>query len=213
MINNIDNSNVQTAESQSSITPKTAIELLKKGNQRFVANQAMQRDISEQVAQTGTGQYPFAAVLGCIDSRVPAEYVFDQGIGDIFNARVAGNFVNTDILGSLEFACKVAGSKVIVVLGHSSCGAVKGACDHVQLGNLTHMLGNIQPALDAITSDYEDKSSNNAAYVQEVAESNVFLNVSKIKSDSPVLNELYENGEIDIVGAMYDVQTGVVSFL
>ncbi len=135
MINNIDNSNVQTAESQSSITPKTAIELLKKGNQRFVANQAMQRDISEQVAQTGTGQYPFAAVLGCIDSRVPAEYVFDQGIGDIFNARVAGNFVNTDILGSLEFACKVAGSKVIVVLGHSSCGAVKGACDHVQLGN------------------------------------------------------------------------------
>ena len=213
MINNIDNSNVQTAESQSSITPKTAIELLKKGNQRFVANQAMQRDISEQVAQTGTGQYPFAAVLGCIDSRVSAEYVFDQGIGDIFNARVAGNFVNTDILGSLEFACKVAGSKVIVVLGHSSCGAVKGACDHVQLGNLTHMLGNIQPALDAITSDYEDKSSNNAAYVQEVAERNVFLNVSKIKSDSPVLNELYENGEIDIVGAMYDVQTGVVSFL
>ena len=213
MINNIDNSNVQTAESQSSITPKTAIELLKKGNQRFVANQAMQRDISEQVAQTGTGQYPFAAVLGCIDSRVPAEYVFDQGIGDIFNARVAGNFVNTDILGSLEFACKVAGSKVIVVLGHNSCGAVKSACDHVQLGNLTHMLGNIQPALDAITSDYEDKSSNNAAYVQEVAERNVFLNVSKFKSDSPVLNELNENGEIDIVGAMYDVQTGVVSFL
>ena len=213
MINNIYNSNVQTAESQSSITSKTAIELLKKGNQRFVANQAMQRDISEQVALTGTGQYPFAAVLGCIDSRVPAEYVFDQGIGDIFNARVAGNFVNTEILGSLEFAYKVADSKVIVVLGHNSCGAVKSACDHVQLGNLTHMLGNIQPALDAITSDYEDKSSNNAAYVQEVAERNVFLNVSKIKSDSSVLNELHENGEIDIVGAMYDVQTGVVSFL
>tara|TARA_A100001015_G_C15024562_1_gene729759 strand:- start:1578 stop:2219 length:642 start_codon:yes stop_codon:yes gene_type:complete len=213
MINNMDNSNVQTAESQSSITPKTAIELLKKGNHRFVANQAMQRDILMQVAQTGTGQYPFAAVLGCIDSRVPAEYVFDQGIGDIFNARIAGNFVNTDILGSLEFACKVAGSKLIVVLGHSSCGAVKGACDHVELGNMTHMLGNLQPALDTITSDYEDKSSNNAAYVHEVAERNVFLNVSKIKSDSPVLNELYENGEIDIVGAMYDVQTGVVSFL
>ncbi len=213
MINNIDNSNVQTAESQSSITPKKAIELLKIGNQRFVANQVMQRDISTQVAQTGGGQYPFAAVLGCIDSRVPAEYVFDQGIGDIFNARVAGNFVNTDILGSLEFACKVAGSKVIVVLGHSSCGAVKGACDHVELGNLTHMLGNIQPALDAITSDYEDKSSNNSSFVQEVAERNVLLNVSKIKSNSPVLNELYENGEIDIVGAMYDVHTGVVSFL
>ena len=213
MINNIDNSNVQTAESQSSITPKKAIELLKRGNQRFVANQVMQRDISTQVAQTGGGQYPFAAVLGCIDSRVPAEYVFDQGIGDIFNARVAGNFVNTDILGSLEFACKVAGSKVIVVLGHSSCGAVKGACDHVELGNLTHMLGNIQPALDAITSDYEDKSSNNSSFVQEVAERNVLLNVSKIKSNSPVLDELYENGEIDIVGAMYDVHTGVVSFL
>ena len=213
MINNIDNSNVQTAESQSSITPKKAIELLKRGNQRFVANQVIQRDISTQVAQTGGGQYPFAAVLGCIDSRVPAEYVFDQGIGDIFNARVAGNFVNTDILGSLEFVCKVAGSKVIVVLGHSSCGAVKGACDHVELGNLTHMLGNIQPALDAITSDYEDKSSNNSSFVQEVAERNVLLNVSKIKSNSPVLNELYENGEIDIVGAMYDVHTGVVSFL
>ena len=213
MINNIDNSNVQTAESQSSITPKKAIELLKRGNQRFVANQVMQRDISTQVAQTGGGQYPFAAVLGCIDSRVPAEYVFDQGIGDIFNARVAGNFVNTDILGSLEFACKVAGSKVIVVLGHSSCGAVKGACDHVELGNLTHVLGNIQPALDTITSDYEDKSSNNSSFVQEVAERNVLLNVSKIKSNSPVLNELYENGEIDIVGAMYDVHTGVVSFL
>ncbi len=127
MINNIDNTDVQTAESQASITPEMAIELLKKGNQRFVANQTIQRDISTQVAQTGTGQYPFAAVLGCIDSRVPAEYVFDQGMGDIFNARVAGNFVNTDILGSLEFACKAAGSKAIVVMGHSSCGAVKGS--------------------------------------------------------------------------------------
>jgi carbonic anhydrase len=165
------------------------------------------------VAQTGTGQFPFAAVLGCIDSRVPAEYVFDQGIGDIFNARVAGNFVNIDILGSLEFACKAAGSKAIVVLGHSSCGAVKGACDHVELGNLTHMLANIQPAMDAVTGDYEDKSSKNAAYVQDVADRNVALTVAKIKSDSSVLNELYENGEIDIVGAMYDVHTGVVSFI
>jgi len=213
MINNIDNTGVQTAESQASITPEMAIELLKKGNQRFVANQTIQRDISTQVVQTGTGQYPFAAVLGCIDSRVPAEYVFDQGIGDIFNARVAGNFVNTDILGSLEFACKAAGSKAIVVMGHSSCGAVKGACDHVELGNLTHMLSNIQPAIDSVTGHYEDKSSKNAAYVQEVADRNVALTVAKIKSDSPVLNELYENGEIDIVGAMYDVHTGVVSFI
>ena len=213
MINNIDNTVVQSAESQASITPEMAIELLKKGNQRFVANQTIQRDISMQVAQTGTGQYPFAAVLGCIDSRVPAEYVFDQGIGDIFNARVAGNFVNMDILGSLEFACKVAGSKTIVVMGHSSCGAVKGACDHVELGNLTHMLSNIQPAMDTVTGHYEDKSSKNAAYVQEVADRNVALTVAKIKSDSPVLNELYKNGEIDIVGAMYDVHTGVVSFI
>ena len=213
MINNIDNTVVQTAESQASITPEMAIELLKKGNQRFVANQTIQRDISTQVAQTGTGQYPFAAVLGCIDSRVPAEYVFDQGVGDIFNARVAGNFVNTDILGSLEFACKAAGSKAIVVMGHSSCGAVKGACDHVELGNLTQMLSNIQPAMDTVTGHYEDKSSKNAAYVQEVADRNVALTVAKIKSDSPALNELYENGEIDIVGAMYDVHTGVVSFI
>ena len=213
MINNIDNTGIQTVESQATITPEMAIELLKKGNQRFVANQTIQRDISTQVAQTGAGQYPFAAVLGCIDSRVPAEYVFDQGIGDIFNARVAGNFVNTDILGSLEFACKAAGSKAIVVLGHSSCGAVKGACDHVELGNLTHMLANIQPAMDAVTGDYEDKSSKNAAYVQDVADRNVALTVAKIKSDSPVLNELYKNGEIDIVGAMYDVHTGVVSFI
>ena len=210
---NIDNMNVQTAESQANVTPKMAIELLKDGNQRFVANQVMKRDISTQVSQTGMGQYPFAAVLGCIDSRVPAEYVFDQGIGDIFNVRIAGNFVNTDILGSLEFACKVAGSKVIVVLGHSSCGAIKGACDHVELGNLTNMLGNIQPALDAVTVDYGDKSSNNSTYVQEVADKNVVLTVAKIKSDSSVLNELYENGEIDIVGAMYDVHTGVVSFI
>ena len=213
MINNIDNTGVQTAESQASITPEMAVELLKKGNQRFVANQTIQRDISTQVVQTGTGQYPFAAVLGCIDSRVPAEYVFDQGIGDIFNARVAGNFVNTDILGSLEFACKAAGSKAIVVMGHSSCGAVKGACDHVELGNLTDMLSNIQPAMDTVTGHYEDKSSKNATYVQEVADRNVALTVAKIKSDSPVLNELYENGEIDIVGAMYDVHTGVVSFI
>ena len=209
----IDNSRTITKETQAMITPSLAKEMLMNGNKRFLSKQGLGRDLNQQVSETSTGQAPFAAIVGCIDSRVPAEMIFDQGIGDIFNARVAGNFVNTDILGSLEFACKAAGSKAIVVLGHSSCGAVKGACDHVELGNLTHMLANIQPAMDAVTGDYEDKSSKNAAYVQDVADRNVALTVAKIKSDSPVLNELYKNGEIDIVGAMYDVHTGVVSFI
>ena len=207
----INNMITQTVESQKSINPSMAIDLLKEGNQRFLQNQLYSRNLNQQVSQTGNGQYPFAAVLGCIDSRVPAEIVFDQGIGDIFNVRIAGNFSNTDILGSLEFACKVAGSKAIVVLGHTHCGAVKGACDQVELGNLTEMLSKLKPAVDSV-QDEQERSSKNAALVQKVAESNVDLTVAAIKEHSPVLSDMVANGEIEIVGAMYDVETGKVDF-
>lgn len=188
------------------------IQRLKDGNERFVAKKMTGHNYMEQVAATAGGQKPFAAVVGCIDSRVPSEIIFDQGIGDIFNARVAGNFVNDDILGSLEFACKVAGSKLIVVLGHTSCGAVKGACDNVELGLLTGMLSNIKPAINAVSGDHSDRSSANAAYVQEVADNNVNLTVKAITERSAVLKEMADNGEITIVGAMYDVASGKVSF-
>jgi carbonic anhydrase len=189
-----------------------ALNILKEGNSRFVEKRMFERDLSGQVKDTSTGQHPFAAVLGCIDSRVPAEMIFDQGIGDIFNVRIAGNFINTDILGSLEFACKVAGSKAIVVLGHTSCGAVMGACDHVQLGNLTGMLDRIMPAVDAITDETKDRSSANAGFVQKVASMNVALNVEAIKKGSYVLKEMLDKNEITLVGAMYDVATGRVEF-
>lgn len=202
----------QTKETQAALTPAKAIEILKHGNARFMAQEMAGRDLKEQVLQTATGQYPFAAILSCIDSRVPAEMVFDQGIGDIFSARVAGNFINTDILGSLEFACKVAGSKAIVVLGHTHCGAVKGACDHVKLGNLTAMLEKIQPAVDGVTDETADRSSKNPGFVQKVSDLNVSLNIQAIREQSPVLREMEEDREIAIVGAMYDVESGNVTF-
>lgn len=185
--------------------------MLKDGNARFVNKQTLGRDLNQQVSDTSTGQAPFAAVLGCIDSRVPAEIVFDQGIGDIFNVRIAGNFINNDILGSLEFSCKAAGSKAIVVLGHVACGAVKGACDHVELGNLTGMLGKIMPAVDAI-EESGDRSSANADFVQKVSDLNVKMAVDAIRAGSPVLKEMEDNGEITIVGAMYDIRDGSVKF-
>ena len=209
---NTDNQNTQTKESQSSISPSEAITMLKAGNARFVAQNRHNRNSADQVIRTSTGQFPFATVVGCIDSRVPTEMVFDQGIGDIFSARIAGNFVNNDILGSLEFACKLAGSKAIIVLGHSSCGAVKGACDNAKLGNLTGMLENIMPAVDSITDEVEDRSSGNPSFVQKVSDANVHLTIEKIKKDSPVLKEMLDNGEIDIVGAMYHVDSGEVTF-
>ncbi|NNE28485.1 MAG: carbonic anhydrase, partial [Saprospiraceae bacterium] len=182
-------------------------------NARFVEGTPVNRDLAAQVKQTATGQFPFAAIVSCIDSRIPTEIVFDQGVGDVFNARIAGNFVNEDILGSLEFACKLAGSKVIVIMGHTACGAVKGACDHAKLGNLTQMLDKIMPAVNAIeTSPEEERSSANANFVNRVAEENVRLTIENLKSQSPVLNEMLENGEIGIVGAMYDVNTGQVNF-
>lgn len=207
--------NAQTKETQSGITPAKALELLKEGNKRFTAKQQVGRDLSLQVQQTSTGQFPFATVLSCIDSRVPAELVFDQGIGDIFSARIAGNFVNTDILGSMEFACKLAGTKLILVLGHTACGAVKGACDHAELGNLTAMLENLSPAVNAITepSDPAQRTSANIDFVNAVGTKNVALTIERIRKESPVLAEMEQAGDINIVGGMYDLSSGKVNFL
>lgn len=207
--------NAQTKASQDAISPAKALELLQEGNQRFIAKQQVERDLNLQVDQTSTGQFPFATVLSCIDSRVPAELVFDQGIGDIFSVRIAGNFVNTDILGSMEFASKLAGTKLILVLGHTACGAVKGACDHAELGNLTAMLGNIAPAVEAITepADAADRTSANIDFVNAVGTKNVELTIERIRQESPVLAEMEQAGEIQIVGGMYDIATGKVKFL
>ncbi|MEM6894992.1 MAG: carbonic anhydrase family protein [Bacteroidota bacterium] len=205
----------QTKATQAALTPKLALKLLKEGNQRFVEQNQTPRDLIEQVKQTTSGQYPFATILSCIDSRVSAELVFDQGVGDIFSARVAGNIVNEDILGSIEFACKLAGTKIIVVLGHTSCGAVKGACDDAKMGNLTVLLSKIKPAVEAI-SEPEDPSlrnSKNSTFVNAVAEKNVYLTIDNLRQMSPVLAEMEENGEILVVGAMYDIADGKVHFL
>ena len=207
------NNLAQTKDTQSAMTPEDAINMLKAGNKRYLNNSMLDRDLLQQTQQTATGQFPFAAVLGCIDSRVPAETVFDQGIGDIFTIRIAGNFINEDILGSMEFACKVAGSKAIVVLGHSSCGAVKGAIDNVQLGNLTGMLGKLRPAVHAVTDETADRSSGNAGFVQKVVDMNIKMSVEAIRQRSAVLQEMEDNGEIAIVGAMYDVKTGEITFV
>ena len=207
--------NAQTKASQDAISPAKALELLKEGNQRFTAKQQVGRDLNLQVEQTSTGQFPFATVLSCIDSRVPAELVFDQGIGDIFSVRIAGNFVNADILGSMEFASKLAGTKLILVLGHTACGAVKGACDHAELGNLTGMLDNIAPAVDAIVepSAAAERTSANIDFVNAVGTKNVELTIDRIREESPVLAEMEQTGEIQIVGGMYDIATGKVNFL
>lgn len=204
--------NVQTQTAQAAMTPTAALNQLKEGNGRFVASRQNERNLLQQVHMTGSGQFPFAIVLGCVDSRVSPELVFDQGIGDIFSARIAGNFVNEDILGSMEFACKVAGAKQILVLGHSNCGAVMGACDDVQLGNLTETLSKLKPAIEAVLAPNEGCSSQNSEFVQRVAEKNVALTMQAIQQQSPVLNKMLEQGEIGISGGMYDVDTGEVTF-
>ncbi len=205
----------QTAESQSKLTPKEAIELLKEGNKRFVNREMRERDLLSQVEETSKGQFPFACIVGCIDSRVPATTVFDQGIGSLFVATVAGNIINEDILGSLEFGCAAAGSKAIVVLGHTSCGAVKGACDSVELGNLTSLLSKINASVKETVepNDPAMRNSSNLLFVNEVAKNNVYRSVENIRVKSNVLRRLEEEGKITIVGAMYDVGTGKVSFL
>ncbi len=203
-----------TRETQATMTPEKSLQFLKEGNQRFQNNLKANRNLLEQVNDTSEGQFPFATILSCIDSRVSAELVFDQGLGDIFSVRIAGNFVNEDILGSMEFACKLAGTKLIVVLGHTSCGAVKGACDDAKLGNLTTMLSKIKPAVEAVTepSDKSLRNSKNPEFVDSVAEKNVQLTIDRIHQESPILSEMEKNGEIKIVGAMYDINTGAVTF-
>ena len=204
-----------TKNTQAAITPNIAIELLKEGNQRFVTRKMANRDLLDQVNDTASGQYPFATVLSCIDSRVSAELIFDQGVGDIFSARVAGNIVNEDLLGSIEFACKLAGTKVLVILGHTACGAVKGACDGAKLGNLTILLDKIMPAVNAISqpSDPGQRNSKNIDFVNDVAVKNVHMTIENTRNMSPVLKELEDNGNIKIVGAMYDINNGKVTFL
>ena len=202
--------NTQTKETLDTLTPQKALRLLREGNQRFLDNQKADRNFLEQVKQTSTGQYPFAVILGCIDSRVPAELVFDLGIGDIFNIRIAGNFINEDILGSMEFACKVVGSKQILVLGHTSCGAVQGALDDVELGNLTGLVNKIKPAVDSVKRA-SDQESNPP--VDQVAEMNVKMTIDQILQKSPILKAMFDSQEIGISGAMYDVASGKVSFL
>ena len=204
-----------THESREKLSPADALQILKEGNARFCADLKANRSLIQQVKETSEGQWPFAVVLSCIDSRTSTELIFDQGIGDIFSVRIAGNFLNDDILGSMEFSCRVAGAKLIVVLGHSHCGAIKGACDNVELGLLTGMLKKIQPAVDAVSSpsDPKERCSANADFVDSVARENVRRNIDGIAKRSDVLREMQEEGSIEIVGGMYDISTGAVEFL
>lgn len=204
-----------TKETQATMTPKKALQFLKEGNERFQQNLKANRNLLEQVNDTKDGQFPFATILSCIDSRVSAELVFDQGLGDIFSVRIAGNFVNEDILGSMEFGCKLAGTKAIVVLGHTSCGAIKGACDHARLGNLTKLINKIEPAVAAVPEPADEalRTSKNLDFVDAVAVKNVEMTLDNIRSQSDVLKEMEDKDEIAIVGAMYDISDGKVTFL
>lgn len=204
-----------TKETQGAMTPQSALQALKEGNKRFLDNSPINRDLLEQVSDTKSGQYPYAIVLSCVDSRVPAEIVFDQGIGDIFSARVAGNSVNEDILGSMEYACKVAGSKLVVVLGHTSCGAVSAACDDVMLGNITPLLAKIRPSVAAVTEpkDTAQRTSANKTFVNNVVAKNVELAIQNIRLHSAILKEMEANGEINMVGGVYNVADGSVTFM
>ncbi|HVO63755.1 MAG TPA: carbonic anhydrase family protein [Terriglobales bacterium] len=202
-----------TKEWQETLTAEQIIDLAKKGNQRFASGQPIQRDYVADMKATKKGQYPAAIVLSCIDSRAPAEIIFDAGIGNIFNARVAGNIIDADLAGSAEYACKVAGSKVMLVMGHTSCGAVKGAIDQVQLGNLTQLVEKIRPAVDALHDFPGEHSSHNLAYVDAVATKNVQLTVENVRKMSPILAKLEQDKQIMILGAMYNIATGKVEFL
>lgn len=201
-----------TKEMQAAITPSMALELLKDGNKRFVSNLKVNRNLLQQANETSDGQHPFAVILSCIDSRTSAELIFDQGLGDIFSVRIAGNIINEDILGSMEFGCKVAGSKIIVVLGHTKCGAVKGACDHVEMGNLTALLTKLRPAVDDETETKENRNSGNPVFVENVATINVKRTVKSIMERSPILKEMIQSGEIGIIGGIHDISTGEVTF-
>ena len=202
-----------TKETQDSLTPDLALEILKEGNQRFVNNIKVNRNLLKQVNETSTNQFPFAAVLSCIDSRTSAELIFDQGLGDIFSIRIAGNILNDDILGSMEFACKKVGSKLIVVLGHTNCGAIIGACNDVKMGHLTSLINKIKPAIECETETTTNRNGTNIEFTENVSLNNVKLTVEGIKKRSTILAELENENKIKIVGGMYDVETGVVRFL
>ncbi len=201
-----------TKEMQNTISPAMAMELLKDGNKRFVNNLKVNRNLLQQANETSDGQHPFAVILSCIDSRTSAELIFDQGLGDIFSARIAGNILNEDILGSMEFGCKVAGSKFIVVLGHTKCGAVRGACDHVEMGNLTALLSKIQPAVYDEKTVLENRNSSNDEFVEKVSTINIKRTVHGIMERSPILKEMIEKGEIGIAGGTHNIATGEVEF-
>ena len=203
-----------TKETQATMTPEKALQFLKEGNVRFQNNLKANRNLLEQVNDTAEGQFPFATILSCIDSRVSAELVFDQGLGDIFSIRIAGNFSNQDILGSMEFACKLAGTKLIVVLRHTSCGAVKGPCDHARMGNLTALINKIEPAVYAVEEpkDADLRNSSNLEFVDAVSKKNVEMTLDNIRSQSVILKEMEQEGAIKIIGAMYDISDGSVTF-
>ena len=203
-----------TKETQSKMTPESSLQNLRDGNKRFQENVRLSRNLVQQVRETASGQYPYATVLSCIDSRVSSELIFDQGMGDLFSIRIAGNFVNEDILGSMEFACKLAGTKLVVVLGHTACGAVKGACDHARLGNLTTLINKIEPAVAAVSEPGDEslRNSKNIDFVNQVAEKNVMMTIENIRNQSPILVEMEKNHEIKIIGGMYDISNGEVTF-
>jgi len=202
----------QTKETQEKLTPDEAIQILKEGNERFVKDMRADRKFSKQVIDTSAGQFPFATILSCMDSRTSAELIFDQGIGDIFSIRVAGNILNDDIIGSMEYAAKVVGTKVILVLGHTKCGAVGGACDNVELGNITALLKKIQPAIERESSFKENRTGKNLDYVNKVTELNVRMVMERVTEESEIINELEKEGKVRIIGGVYDVDSGKVEF-
>ena len=201
-----------TKETQDTLTPEHALDILKEGNIRFVNNIKAHRNLLQQVNETSSGQFPFAAILSCIDSRTSAELIFDQGLGDILSIRIAGNILNDDILGSMELACKIAGSKLIVVIGHTNCGAIEAACNNITLGNLTSLLSKIKPAIETETKTLLNRNGTNISYLYNVTVNNIFLTVKKIKEKSAILKEMEEKNEIKIIGGLYDIETGQVNF-
>lgn len=203
---------VMTQEEQKSLTPEKVLTLLKEGNDRFVKGELTVKDVPKQIIEASKGQYPKAVILSCLDSRVPIEKVFDRSIGDVFVARVAGNIVNEDILASMEYGCKVSGAKVILVLGHTDCGAVKSAIDNVQMGNITELLAKIRPSIDSLGAYSGEKTSKNKEFLEKVSNENVRTAIDNIRLNSPILKEMEDKGEIKIVGAVYDIDNGKVKF-
>lgn len=201
-----------TKEKQKSLTPSLALQLLHEGNKRFINNLKINRNLLEQAQETSDGQHPFAIILSCIDSRTSVELIFDQGLGDVFNVRIAGTIINDDILGSMEFACELAGAKIIVILGHTKCGAVKGACDNISLGSLTILLNKIQPAIQAESTTAQDRNSNNDSFVEKVTEIHVKKTVAAIMERSPILKKRITHGHCGIIGGNHDISSGKVQF-